>query len=100
MVSMWKFLAALVYLLVLWAPFLAELIRSVAKLAQRLGGWCWRRILREVAWCGEPVRRSSLSSGSLDAPKARGQRQRDRRLQGRSARRFEGHVVDVPVIEG
>ena len=33
------------------------------------------------------------------ARKVRGQRQRDRRLQGRVARRVEGHVVDVPVFE-
>ena len=72
---------------------------SGAKLARRLGGWCWRRVLRVVAWCREPVGRSSLSSGSLDARKARVQRQRDRRLQGRSARRVEGHAADVPVFE-
>ena len=42
---------------------------------------------------------TSLSSGSLDAWKARGQRKRDRRFQGRVARRVEGHVVDVPVFE-
>ena len=50
--------------------------------------------------CMEPSRRGSLSSGSLDARKARGQRQRDRRLQGRVARRVEGHVVDVPGFQG
>ena len=41
----------------------------------------------------------SLSSGSLDARKVRGQRQRDPRLHGRVVRRVEGHVVDVPVFE-
>ena len=80
------------YLLVLWAPFLVEWSGSGAKLAQR-------RILRVVAWCREPVRMSSLSSGSLAARKARGQRQRDRRLQGRSARRVEGHIVHVQVFD-
>ena len=58
--------------------------------SRRLGGWCWRCILRVVAWCREPGRRSSLS---------RGQRPRDRRLQGRVARRVEGHVVDVPFFK-
>ena len=78
---MWVVWPSLVYLMVLWAPLLAEWSGSGARLTRRLGGWCWRR--------REPVRRGSLSSGSLDARKARGQRQR----------RVEGHVVDVPFFE-
>ena len=84
----------LVYLLVLWAPILVEWSVSGAKLAQMLFGWCWRHIYRVVAWCWEPVRMSAVSSGPSDARKARMQRQ-----QGRSARRVEGQIVDVPVIE-
>ena len=34
-----------------------------AELDARLGGWCWRRILRVVAWCREPVRRAVCRVG-------------------------------------
>ena len=63
------------------------------------GGWCWRRILDVVAWWLGASKEEQFVEGVVGCAKARGQRQRGRRLQGRVARRAEGHVVDVPVFE-
>ena len=73
--------------------------------------WQWRQAGSEAWWmvlathpsCGCVVLGASeegqFVEGVLGARKARGQRQRDRRLQGRVARRVEGRVVDLSVSE-
>ena len=91
--------ASLVYLLVLWAPFWRSRVAVASSWLRGLVGGAGVASFEWSRGVGKPVRRSSLSSGSLDARKARGQRQRDRSLEGRAVRRVEGHVVDVPVFE-
>ena len=74
--------------------------------------WQWRKAGSEAWWmvlATHPLSGCMVSGASAEgqfvewvvgcARKVRGQRQRDRRLQGRVARRVEGHVVDVPVFE-